>query len=76
MSLCVAYLVEAKFLYFPNLFLHASPGPGDVAAAKSSILNYFKVWRQYGFTPESYNIPQVGGGRGGRGEEGGRGRQV
>uniref|UniRef100_A0A2P2I5Z2 alpha-1,2-Mannosidase n=1 Tax=Hirondellea gigas TaxID=1518452 RepID=A0A2P2I5Z2_9CRUS len=31
---------------------------GDVGAAQKTLFNYHQVWRQYGFTPESYNIPQ------------------
>ncbi|KAA0186645.1 hypothetical protein HAZT_HAZT006204 [Hyalella azteca] len=31
---------------------------GDLEAAQKTIHNYHQVWRQYGFTPESYNIPQ------------------
>ncbi|XP_037086994.1 ER degradation-enhancing alpha-mannosidase-like protein 2 [Pollicipes pollicipes] len=30
---------------------------GDDAAAMGSLHNYFQVWKQYGFTPEFYNIP-------------------
>ncbi|KAF2358886.1 Glycoside hydrolase family 47 [Trinorchestia longiramus] len=32
---------------------------GDLEAARKTIHNYHQVWRQYGFTPESYNIPQA-----------------
>ncbi|KAF4530389.1 hypothetical protein B566_EDAN018726 [Ephemera danica] len=31
---------------------------GDVNTAMKSIHNYHQVWKQYGFTPEFYNIPQ------------------
>lgn len=31
---------------------------GDVNAGMKSMHNYHQVWKQYGFTPEFYNIPQ------------------
>lgn len=31
---------------------------GDVSSAMKSLHNYHKVWKQYGFLPEFYNIPQ------------------
>ncbi|KAK6630642.1 ER degradation-enhancing alpha-mannosidase-like protein 2 [Polyplax serrata] len=31
---------------------------GDVTEGMKSIHNYHQVWKQYGFTPEFYNIPQ------------------
>lgn len=32
---------------------------GDVDSALKSIHNYHQVWKQYGFTPEFYSIPQA-----------------
>ncbi|XP_075216530.1 ER degradation-enhancing alpha-mannosidase-like protein 2 [Lycorma delicatula] len=32
---------------------------GDVDTGMKSIHNYYQVWKQYGFTPEFYNIPQA-----------------
>lgn len=32
---------------------------GDTAAAMKSLHNYHSVWRQYGFLPEFYNIPNA-----------------
>lgn len=32
---------------------------GDVSTGMKSIHNYYQVWKQYGFTPEFYNIPQA-----------------
>lgn len=32
---------------------------GDVNTGMKSIHNYYQVWKQYGFTPEFYNIPQA-----------------
>ncbi|XP_071452401.1 ER degradation-enhancing alpha-mannosidase-like protein 2 isoform X2 [Hetaerina americana] len=31
---------------------------GDIDKAMKSLHNYHRVWKQYGFTPEFYNIPQ------------------
>ncbi|XP_046395860.1 ER degradation-enhancing alpha-mannosidase-like protein 2 [Ischnura elegans] len=31
---------------------------GDIDRAMKSLHNYHSVWKQYGFTPEFYNIPQ------------------
>ncbi|GLV35463.1 ER degradation enhancer mannosidase alpha-like 1 [Carabus blaptoides fortunei] len=31
---------------------------GDTSKAMKSLHNYHQVWKQYGFTPEFYNIPQ------------------
>jgi mannosidase alpha-like ER degradation enhancer 2 len=31
---------------------------GEIGDAMKSIHNYHKVWKQFGFTPEFYNIPQ------------------
>ncbi|XP_022188395.2 uncharacterized protein LOC111047036 [Nilaparvata lugens] len=32
---------------------------GDIDAGMKSMHNYYQVWKQYGFTPEFYNIPQA-----------------
>ncbi|RZF39799.1 hypothetical protein LSTR_LSTR000447 [Laodelphax striatellus] len=32
---------------------------GDINAGMKSMHNYYQVWKQYGFTPEFYNIPQA-----------------
>ncbi|XP_058810862.1 ER degradation-enhancing alpha-mannosidase-like protein 2 [Phymastichus coffea] len=32
---------------------------GEVGDAMKSLHNYHKVWKQFGFTPEFYNIPQA-----------------
>ncbi|XP_066585830.1 ER degradation-enhancing alpha-mannosidase-like protein 2 isoform X2 [Prorops nasuta] len=32
---------------------------GEVADAMKSLHNYHRVWKQFGFTPEFYNIPQA-----------------
>ncbi|XP_063223386.1 ER degradation-enhancing alpha-mannosidase-like protein 2 isoform X2 [Bacillus rossius redtenbacheri] len=32
---------------------------GDVNKAMKTLHNYHQVWKQYGFTPEYYNIPQA-----------------
>ena len=33
---------------------------GDHMSAMRSIHNYHQVWKQYGFLPEFYNVPQSG----------------
>jgi len=33
---------------------------GDVSGAMKSLHNYHQVWKQYGFTPEFYNVAQGG----------------
>jgi len=33
---------------------------GDIQAALKSLHNYHQVWKQYGFTPEFYNVAQGG----------------
>ncbi|XP_012251429.2 ER degradation-enhancing alpha-mannosidase-like protein 2 [Athalia rosae] len=35
---------------------------GDVSNAMKSLHNYHQVWKQFGFTPEFYNIPQADAG--------------
>ncbi|XP_042883562.1 ER degradation-enhancing alpha-mannosidase-like protein 2 [Penaeus japonicus] len=32
---------------------------GDVNSALKSVFNYHQVWKQFGFTPEFYNIPRA-----------------
>ncbi|XP_068228377.1 ER degradation-enhancing alpha-mannosidase-like protein 2 [Palaemon carinicauda] len=32
---------------------------GDINSAQKIIFNYHQVWKQFGFTPEFYNIPQA-----------------
>lgn len=32
---------------------------GEIADAMKSLHNYHRVWKQFGFTPEFYNIPQA-----------------
>jgi mannosidase alpha-like ER degradation enhancer 2 len=32
---------------------------GDIDSAMAAIRNYRQVWKQFGFTPEFYNIPAV-----------------
>lgn len=32
---------------------------GDIASGMKSLHNYHQVWKQFGFTPEFYNIPQA-----------------
>ncbi|XP_015519937.2 ER degradation-enhancing alpha-mannosidase-like protein 2 [Neodiprion lecontei] len=35
---------------------------GDISSAMKSLHNYHQVWKQFGFTPEFYNIPQADAG--------------
>lgn len=40
------------YIYYLLIFV------GDTSKAMKSLHNYHQVWKQYGFTPEFYNIPQ------------------
>lgn len=53
LSLLVFQSLEA---YWPGVLSLV----GDVTNGLKSLHNYHQVWKQYGFTPEFYNIPQVG----------------
>lgn len=35
---------------------------GDISSGMKSLHNYHQVWKQFGFTPEFYNIPQADAG--------------
>lgn len=47
-------LFQSLEAYWPGLLSMV----GDVDGAMKSLLNYHQVWKQYGFTPEFYNIPK------------------
>lgn len=45
-------------MFFVIAFCSLQSLVGDVDKAMKTIHNYHQVWKQYGFTPEFYNIPK------------------